>query len=232
MAPPDSTHGGSFRDHLKTNVRKSTSKGNQRYAPLHEAIPEEISSLRSPSEFAYADTDSDSDLEKSGTYKLRPVDRYGSHHFSAYIPVIRDDGGVETYLDSITEAEQELLSASNQYDFVDDSDDLDSDEETTLRYKLKDRLKRRRARLKAWTPVKYARIWWRTLVAVIVTLAVVVWGFLSFAVSHRQEQNVWVSAVASFFPLRLGADCLADDTVCFVVSIAKGRDAQALGGEL
>jgi beta-glucosidase len=208
MAPPDSTHGGSFRDHLKTNDRSSTSKGKQRYAPLHEAIPEEISPFRSPSEFANADTDSDSDLEKSGSYKLRPVDRYGSHHSSAFIPVIRDDGGVETYLDSITEAEQELLSASKQYDLVDDddSDDFDSDEEATLRYKLKDRLKRRRARLQAWTPVKYARIWWRTLVAVIVTLAVVVWGFLSFAMSHREEPKVWVSAVPSVF-LRLGADC-------------------------
>jgi beta-glucosidase len=203
MAPPDSTHGGSFRDHLKTNDRSSTSKGKQRYSPLQEAIPEEISSFRSPSE--YADTDSDSDLERSGSYKLRPVDRYGSHHSSAFIPVIREENGVETYLDSITEAEQELLSASKQYDLVDDDDssDFDSDEEATLRYRLKDRLKRRRARLQAWQPVKYARIWWRTLLAVVVTLVVVVWGFLSFAVSHREEPTVWVSAVPSVF-LRLG----------------------------
>ncbi|KMK55239.1 beta-glucosidase [Aspergillus fumigatus Z5] len=201
MAPPDSTHGGSFRDHLKTNDRSSTSKGKQRYSPLQEAIPEEISSFRSPSE--YADTDSDSDLERSGSYKLRPVDRYGSHHSSAFIPVIREENGVETYLDSITEAEQELLSASKQYDLVDDDDssDFDSDEEATLRYRLKDRLKRRRARLQAWQPVKYARIWWRTLLAVVVTLVVVVWGFLSFAVSHREEPTVWPMVPSdSWFP--------------------------------
>ncbi|KAH1342835.1 hypothetical protein KXW65_007431 [Aspergillus fumigatus] len=201
MAPPDSTHGGSFRDHLKTNDRSSTSKGKQRYSPLQEAIPEEISSFRSPS--VYADTDSDSDLERSGSYKLRPVDRYGSHHSSAFIPVIREENGVETYLDSITEAEQELLSASKQYDLVDDDDssDFDSDEEATLRYRLKDRLKRRRARLQAWQPVKYARIWWRTLLAVVVTLVVVVWGFLSFAVSHREEPTVWPMVPSdSWFP--------------------------------
>jgi beta-glucosidase len=203
MAPPDSIHGGSgsFMDHLKA-TDSSTSKGKQRYAPLHEAIPEEI---RTPSEFA---SDSDSDFEaKQGSYKLRPVpvDRYGSHHSSAFIPVIREDGDVETYLDSITEAEQELLSASKQYDLVSDSDDLDSDKEGTLRYKLKERLTRRRERLKlnAWTPVKYARIWWRTLVAIVVALAVVVWGFLSFAVSHRQEPKVWVSSIL-FLPLFWG----------------------------
>ncbi|EAW08763.1 beta-glucosidase [Aspergillus clavatus NRRL 1] len=213
MPPPDSNP-GSFRDHLKhdnkNNNSSTTSKGKQRYTPLHDSIPEEIASPRSASASSSFDLDPDLENQSRNDYKLRPLARSsstnGGHNYStAYIPVIRDEGDdVETYLDSITEAEQELLSLSKQYDFADDSDDFDSDDDAALRRKVqKQEQRRRRERLKAkvWTPVKYARIWRRTLVVVIVALALLVWGFLRFTAAQRQGPKVWPMLPSdSWFP--------------------------------
>lgn len=180
----------------------TTSQG-QRYAPVSGSVPDEDRPYDSADEGTLSGL---SDIDDPNEVKLRRVDRSarGPRNASAaYAPASsrRKSGDVEAYLDSITDAEQELLSASRQYDLVDD--ELASDDEELKRGR-RERHRRRsliQAQSGGWRAVRHARYWWRTLVAVIVGLALLVWAFLSFAARRDRITPV----------------------VCFVLGDCKGR---------
>ncbi|PKY06735.1 putative glycosyl hydrolase [Aspergillus campestris IBT 28561] len=192
----------------------TTSKG-QRYAPVSGAVPDEDTPYDSADEGTLSGL---SDIDDPNEVKLRRVDRSarGPRNASAaYAPTSarRKSGDVEAYLDSITDAEQELLSASRQYDLVDD--ELASDDEELKRGR-RERQRRRsliQAQSGGWRAVRHARYWWRTLVAVIVGLALLVWAFSSFAARRDKNRPVGMPPSDSWFPSPRGGtlDAWADD---------------------
>ena len=174
-----------FRDQFKHDKSSSGRKSSQqqRYTPLHETIPEEVHDDR-----RYSETFSLSDLSdpNDDAHKLRRVDNAKSSHVNAYDN--RRSTDVEAYLDSITEAEQELLAAARQYELTDDSDDQD--------YVVKKKGHQRRPSFKRHTPrtgwraYYYSRWFWRTLVVIFVALGMMVWAFLNVAWSG--DDTEWV----------------------------------------
>ncbi|KAF9884869.1 hypothetical protein FE257_000936 [Aspergillus nanangensis] len=181
----------------------------QRYTPLHHSISEE-DRRNSADSLPLSDLTDDQD-DDSDKVRLRRLDRSTSYSnaASAYVPVIRKSGDVEAYLDSITEAEQELLSASRQYDFVDD----DSDDSDGYGQGIKKKAQRHRAEQfrkrdgggQGWRAVYYSKFWWRTLVVVIFGLMLLVWAFLGFASGKSrgapgEESEFDRAAPASWFP--------------------------------
>ncbi|PLB49355.1 hypothetical protein P170DRAFT_456004 [Aspergillus steynii IBT 23096] len=160
---------------------------SQRYAPVQDG--------------RYSDDDDSlplsdpSDAEDNSDVKLRRLDR--STHSSrsgkdATAYAARNSTDVEAYLGSITEAEQELLSASRQYEL---SDGEDTDGYGHPLNKGRFLHGRRRSRQQGWRAVYYSKFWWRTLVGVIIALALLVWGFLSFAWSKGEDRPDY-----SYFP--------------------------------
>lgn len=119
----------------------------------------------------------------------------GAGNSGSYVPVVRNSGDYETYLDSITEAEQELLSAERGQEYEDYGERYDVDAEdyeqgygigdsefTTDDDMIPGKSKRRRTRgpcgIRAhW----YSAAFCRSLVALIVGLVLLVLGFVSLA---------------------------------------------------
>lgn len=189
--PP--TAPGSFRDHLKSDDGSSTRKSSgKRYAPLQESIPEE--------ERNTYDDDSDSYSSSDETIKLRRVDPRGAgsaaNNSAAYVPAVPDDGNIESYLDSIAEAELELLSAS-KHDFdVEDDDDFDSESEGYTRRRRRERRRSylERDRLKGWRGYRSSRYFCPALVAVSMGLILLVIGFLGMARYRSTKKPKYVSS--------------------------------------
>lgn len=176
-----------FRDNSSSG-RKSSQQ--QRYTPLHESIPEEVHDDRRYSEtFTLSDL-SDPDLDDESRIKLRRVDNAKrSNEAAAYAN--RRSTDVEAYLDSITEAEQELLAAARQYELTDDSDDGDY----TVKKKKKGHHRRtssfrRHTPRTGWRAYYYSRWLWRTLVVIFVALGMMVWAFLNLAWSEDESERV------------------------------------------
>ena len=222
MPPPAqaSARSGSFRDRFSN---KKTSK-NQSYMPVHESIPEEddpryrdddreddMASL-----LASSDSEPDSDPNAVKLRKSKAKAPAPPNHAAAYVPVVRNSGDIESYLDSITEAEQELLSAS-RYDYEDGDggyDDYelgvaDSDSDTDAyaskmkRKKMMDKQKYRKfsgggvdGRPVGWRAYWYSKTWCRALVVVVLCLVLLVLGFLSFAKYRKRSPPYYVSCVA------------------------------------
>lgn len=221
MPPPAqaSARSGSFRDRFSN---KKTSK-NQSYMPVHESIPEEddpryrdddreddMASL-----LASSDSEPDSDPNAVKLRKSKAKAPAPPNHAAAYVPVVRNSGDIESYLDSITEAEQELLSAS-RYDYEDGDggyDDYelgvaDSDSDTDAyaskmkRKKMMDKQKYRKfsgggvdGRPVGWRAYWYSKTWCRALVVVVLCLVLLVLGFLSFAKYRKRTPPYYVSCV-------------------------------------
>ena len=214
-----SARSGSFRDRFSN---KKTSK-NQPYMPVHESIPEEddpryrdddreddMASL-----LASSDSEPDSDPNAVKLRKSKAKAPAPPNHAAAYVPVVRNSGDIESYLDSITEAEQELLSAS-RYDYEDGDggyDDYelgvaDSDSDTDAyaskmkRKKMMDKQKYRKfsgggvdGRPVGWRAYWYSKTWCRALVVVVLCLVLLVLGFLSFAKYRKRTPSYYVSCV-------------------------------------
>lgn len=221
MPPPAqaSARSGSFRDRFSN---KKTSK-NQSYMPVHESIPEEddpryrdddreddMASL-----LASSDSEPDSDPNAVKLRKSKAKAPAPPNHAAAYVPVVRNSGDIESYLDSITEAEQELLSAS-RYDYEDGDggyDDYelgvaDSDSDTDAyaskmkQKKMMDKQKYRKfsgggvdGRPVGWRAYWYSKTWCRALVVVVLCLVLLVLGFLSFAKYRKRTPPYYVSCV-------------------------------------
>ena len=221
MPPPAqaSARSGSFRDRFSN---KKTSK-NQSYMPVHESIPEEddpryrdddreddMASL-----LASSDSEPDSDPNAVKLRKSKAKAPAPPNHAAAYVPVVRNSGDIESYLDSITEAEQELLSAS-RYDYEDgdgEYDDYelgvaDSDSDTDAyaskmkQKKMMDKQKYRKfsgggvdGRPVGWRAYWYSKTWCRALVVVVLCLVLLVLGFLSFAKYRKRTPSYYVSCV-------------------------------------
>ena len=221
MPPPAqaSARSGSFRDRFSN---KKTSK-NQPYMPVHESIPEEddpryrdddreddMASL-----LASSDSEPDSDPNAVKLRKSKAKAPAPPNHAAAYVPVVRNSGDIESYLDSITEAEQELLSAS-RYDYEDgdgEYDDYelgvaDSDSDTDAyaskmkQKKMMDKQKYRKfsgggvdGRPVGWRAYWYSKTWCRALVVVVLCLVLLVLGFLSFAKYRKRTPSYYVSCV-------------------------------------
>lgn len=221
MPPPAqaSARSGSFRDRFSN---KKTSK-NQSYMPVHESIPEEddpryrdddreddMASL-----LASSDSEPDSDPNAVKLRKSKAKAPAPPNHAAAYVPVVRNSGDIESYLDSITEAEQELLSAS-RYDYEDGDggyDDYelgvaDSDSDTDAyaskmkQKKMMDKQKYRKfsgggvdGRPVGWRAYWYSKTWCRALVVVVLCLVLLVLGFLSFAKYRKRTPSYYVSCV-------------------------------------
>ena len=236
MPPPAqaSARSGSFRDRF-SNKKKTSKNQQQSYMPVHESIPEEddpryrdddreddMASL-----LASSDSEPDSDpnavkLRRRSSSKSKSKSKAKApattNHAAAYVPVVRNSGDIESYLDSITEAEQELLSAS-RYDYEDgdegyddyelgvaDSDDSDTDAYggKMKRRKMMDKQKYRRisggggvdGRPVGWRAYWYSKTWCRALVVVVLCLVLLVLGFLSFAKYRKRSPPYYVSCVS------------------------------------
>lgn len=191
--------------------------------PVHESIPEEddpryrdddreddMASL-----LASSDSEPDSDPNAVKLRKSKAKAPAPPNHAAAYVPVVRNSGDIESYLDSITEAEQELLSAS-RYDYEDGDggyDDYelgvaDSDSDTDAyaskmkRKKMMDKQKYRKfsgggvdGRPVGWRAYWYSKTWCRALVVVVLCLVLLVLGFLSFAKYRKRTPPYYVSCV-------------------------------------
>ncbi|PYH94139.1 beta-glucosidase E [Aspergillus ellipticus CBS 707.79] len=166
--------------------RKSSQ--HQRYTPLHESIPEEVQNDRRYSDtFTLSDLDDDDnndDNDDDSHVKLRRVDHARNHsHSAAYAPAPAPDRrstDVETYLDSITEAEQELLSAARQYELTDESDEEDYNVKK-MGHRRRPSSFRRHKPHTGWRAYYYSRWLWWTLVVIFAALGLMVWGFLDRA---------------------------------------------------
>jgi beta-glucosidase len=152
------------------------------YTPLHDSIPEE--------DFHFSSDD-------ESNFRLHHIDRSASHSRSpkesdSEPSVARKSTDLETYLDGLTEDEQQLLSATKDYD-IDDLD-LYGDGEAAIRRKLAEAKQRRKllAKHRGWRAVYYSKAWWRTLVVVIVALGLLVWGFLRYAWSNDDGWDEYV----------------------------------------
>ncbi|KKK26118.1 hypothetical protein ARAM_006003, partial [Aspergillus rambellii] len=178
------------------------------YTPLQESIPEEDP----PDEFS-------SDYESS--FRLHEIDRSKSSRSrspkentepSILAPLVRKSTDLEAYLDALTEDEQHLLSASKQYELGDDSDsDGPGDGKArAVRRKMIEATRRRNkkkllANQKGWRAVYYSKFWWRTLVALIVVLGLIVWGFSSYPWSkYRETEDYAMPGPDSWFPTPKG----------------------------
>lgn len=139
----------------------------------------------------------------------------GAGGSGSYVPVVRNSGDYETYLDSITEAEQELLSAEHGQEYEDYGERYDVDaEDYEQGYGVGDseftdddglyagKAKRRRTR----GPCGIRGYWYstafcRSLLALIVGLVLLVLGFVSLARYRRATPAYYVCACINPLPL-------------------------------
>ncbi|KAA8643347.1 beta-glucosidase [Aspergillus tanneri] len=133
---------------------------------------------------------SDPSNEDESFIKLRSLDRSTGSPLAAEDATAdvgaRNSADVEAYLDTITEAEQELLSASRQYGLWDDDSDTDAYGNPV---KPGEKFGRSCGRQQQWWAVYYSRFWWWTLAVVAIGLVLLVWGFLSFSWSWPKEDD-------------------------------------------
>lgn len=130
----------------------------------------------------------------------------------SYVPVVRNSGDYETYLDSITEAEQELLSAEHGQEYEDYGERYDVDaEDYEQGYGVADSeftdsddaypggMKRRRMReTRGPCGIRvywYSKAFCRSLVALIVCLVLLVLGFVSLARYRKATPAYYVSFI-------------------------------------
>ncbi|KAL4865838.1 hypothetical protein BDV12DRAFT_173997 [Aspergillus spectabilis] len=165
------------------------------YTPLHDSIPEE--------DFQFSSDD-------ETNFRLHRIDRSASgsrspaeHETEPSIiaPLVRKSTDFEAYLDSLTEAEQQLLSAPNDHEL--DDLDLYGGGKASARRKLAE-AKKRRNLAGGWRAVYYSKAWWRTLVVVIIALGVLVWGFLRYAAGGDGWEEYDMPGPDSYFPTPRG----------------------------
>lgn len=161
------------------------------YTPVHDSIPEED----------HFSSDDESN------FRLHRIDRSASRSRSSkendgepsiLAPLVRKSTDFETYLDSLTEDEQQLLSASKDHDI----EDLDrfGDGTAAARRRFSESKKRRKllAKRGGWRAVYYSKTWWRTLVVVIIALGLLVWGFLKYASTRGDTWEDYVRLASSW----------------------------------
>ncbi|KAL4883979.1 glycosyl hydrolase family 3 N terminal domain-containing protein [Aspergillus karnatakaensis] len=164
------------------------------YTRVRDSIPEEDFHLSSDDE---------------NTFRLHRVDHSAfdphSPNVNATEPYLdRKSTDFEAYLDTLTEDEQQLLSASKDHEL----DDLDpygtgnGSGKTSSRRKLAEIKKRRVAG--GWRGVYYSRTWWRTLVVVVVILGGLVWGFVKYAGGVSGWEEYDMPGPDSYFPTPKG----------------------------
>lgn len=139
----------------------------------------------------------------------------GSGGPGSYVPVVRNSGDYETYLDSITEAEQELLSADHGQEYEDYGERYDVDaEDYEQGYGVADsdlsdsdgaypgKMKRRRMQETrgpcGMRVYWYSKAFCRSLAFLIVCLVLMVLGFVSLARYRKATPAYYVSYL---FPL-------------------------------
>lgn len=163
----------------------------QAYAPVQHSIPEE---------------DLDFSSDDDSNFRLHRVNRPASGSNSPkenddgepsiLAPLVRKSADFETYLDSLTEDEQQLLTASKEYEL----DDLDiyGNGKAAARRRLSEAKKKRKQLVKpgGWRAVYYSKTWWRTLVVVIIALGLLVWGFLTYAASSGDDWGEYVRSAS------------------------------------
>lgn len=201
--------------------------------PVHEAIPEEdpprYDDDKDDTASLLASSDSDQGEEDANAVKLRRRDPVKSKSKAkakskapasdadapaSYVPIVRNSGDIETYLDSITEAEQGLLSADRGYRHDDDygerydvdaedyeqrygvtGSDLSDSDDGHLTGDMKRRKMLRKGRgPHGWHVFWYSRSWCRVLISVIVALMLLVLGFLSIARYRKARSAYYVSS--------------------------------------
>ncbi|KAL2830337.1 putative beta-glucosidase E [Aspergillus cavernicola] len=168
------------------------------YTPLHDFIPEE-------------DPGGDFSSDDESNFRLHRIDRSSSNspkdndtEPSILAPLVRKSTDLETYLDSLTEDEQQLLSASKDYD-VDDLDLYGSGKAAVRRKLAEAKRKKLSAKQGGWRAVYYSRAWWRTLVVVIIALGLLVWGFLRYAGAMDDNWEEFdMPGTDSYFPTPRG----------------------------
>ncbi|KAL4945098.1 putative beta-glucosidase E [Aspergillus oleicola] len=170
----------------------------QSYTPVHDSILEEDLHFSSDDE----------------NFRLHEFNRSRSHspketendlEPSPLAPLVRKSTDLEGYLDSLTEDEQQLLSASKDHDI----DDLDiyGDGTAAVRRKVAEAKRRRKllAKQGGWRAVYYSKAWWRTLIVVIVALGLLVWGFLKYAATKGETwEDYDMPGPDSYFPTPKG----------------------------
>ncbi|KAL4905253.1 putative beta-glucosidase E [Aspergillus multicolor] len=165
------------------------------YTPVHASIPEE-DQFSSDDESNFRLHNIDRSLSRSRSPKENDAEP------SILAPLVRKSTDLETYLDSLTEDEQQLLSASK-----DDGLDRFGDGKAALRRRFSESKKRRKllAKQSGWRAVYYSKTWWRTLVVVIIALGLLVWGFLKYA-SNRGDmwEEYDMPGPDSYFPTPKG----------------------------
>ncbi|KAL4917686.1 glycoside hydrolase superfamily [Aspergillus aurantiobrunneus] len=174
----------------------------QAYAPLQDSIPEE--------DLQFSDDDAE------GNFRLHNIDRAASGSRSPkendddaepalLAPLVRKSTDFESYLDSLTEDEQQLLSASKDYELEDF--DVHGNGKAAARRRLSEAKKKKKhlAKPGGWRAVYYSKTWLRTLVVVIIALGLLVWGFLKYASASGDD---WVHydmpGPDSYFPTPRG----------------------------
>ncbi|KAL4781303.1 glycoside hydrolase superfamily [Aspergillus varians] len=168
----------------------------QNYTPVHDSIPEEDLEFSS-------DDDNNFRLHSLDGSASRPHSPGGNDPESSLLA--RKPADFESYLDSLTEGEQQLLSASKDYDI--DGLDLYGDGSATPRRTLSEAKKKRKLLPKqdGWRAVYYSKTWWRTLVVVIIALGLLVWGFLRYASSKGDGLGDYdIPGSDSYFPTPRG----------------------------
>ncbi|KAE8151709.1 putative beta-glucosidase E [Aspergillus avenaceus] len=176
------------------------SSTKQKYTPVQDTIPEDLTD--NASDAGSLPLSDPSDEEGGSKIKLRRVDRDGP---DTYVPGVRKSGDVEAYLDSLTEAEQQLLSASKHYDLTDDDDESDG-YGTGARKGPKQTLLHKRGRGRTgWRSAGWTKYWWRILLGIAVVLGLLIWVFLSFAWWKSEKEPEWSTIPAeSWFPTPRG----------------------------
>ncbi|KAL4803245.1 putative beta-glucosidase E [Aspergillus unguis] len=160
------------------------------YAPLHDSIPEE-------DQFS---SDDDSN------FRLHHINRSSQNDAeAAAAEADRKSAEFENYLDTLTEDEQQLLSASKDHD-IDELDIYGSNKAAARRrHSESKRRKRLLATQGGWRAVYYSKAWWRTLVVVIIALGLLVWGFLKYASSRGEFwEDYDMPSPDSYFPTPKG----------------------------
>ncbi|KAI9375812.1 glycosyl hydrolase family 3 N terminal domain-containing protein [Aspergillus egyptiacus] len=170
------------------------------YTPLQDPIPEEDPRL-----------DLSSDDESN--FRLHRIDRSTSRSQSPrnndaepsiLAPLVRKSTDLEAYLDTLTEDEQQLLSASKDHD-IDDLDLYGSGKAAVRRKLAEAKRKKLQAKQGGWRAVYYSKTWWRTLVVVIIALGLLVWGFLKYTKARSDGWEEYdMPGPDSYFPTPRG----------------------------
>lgn len=171
MVPPPAKNGHSFQP--------------ARYHALHSAIPEELDHSDAASDLSPSRSSADLDYDPTVSQShipLRPMARKGPSY-------PRRSSNLDTYLDSLTEAELELLSATKEYD--DHSDGYESDDFGVETYARRYRIRRRerfRRRLNHLYQ-SYSRLRWRIWGGIAAGLVLLIFLFLGLEGLKEQDEN-------------------------------------------